>query len=104
VDDRTKADLARLAADSGAMGLDAFVESYRRNTPKDPPRIHPDVAGADTVPVGDVPEVAAFAARGPEALAAARAAFPRFAPAKASGMQSSLTTFLSNEVARALAR
>jgi len=102
VDDLTRADLAQLAASSGAKGLDAFVESYRRNTPKDPPRIHPDVAGTQTAPTVDCPEVAKFSDLGAAALAAARAAHEKFGVLSASGMRTPLDRFLQIEVDRAL--
>lgn len=85
IDDDVNASLSKFAA-SGEDMLNAYVDSFMKNTPKEPPK-SPEEMGVNGSMAGDPDEVVAFAAKGPEALEKARVASRDFDDAKGRGMK-----------------
>jgi hypothetical protein len=94
VDSETRADLATFAAisDNGAA-LKKYVAGIKRHAISDPPESleHAGFGSGRT----DPPEVASFAAKGPDALAKARAWHPLWVAGKQRGALASFENFVA---------
>lgn len=97
ISDETRAHFAALAEKDADM-LNNAVQVYKSTARRDPPSSLDDAFDTES----DTPEVAKFAAHGPDALEKARTLSKQYASLKSLGMKASLETFLATNVGGAL--